>query len=417
MRRSSTTLASFSLVATATSLALFSQMGGCTLVTVPDDGGGTVIPPGEGGRGDDGTVADTGGGGDTSTGDDASPESSTGDGPAGDSCVCDVGNYDILGNGCDDDCNGLVDDVPSCDTGLAVQGTAGDLAKALDLCQTATGPTDPKWGVISATFSNGYQLTLPPNDNQHAVMTTFGSTVVPRLNAALGVLSSGCAGVFDDCQPGDAQQFKGTHTAMQPNQGGAVPTGFPKPASGCTTSSAVNDVIDVELKIKVPLNAKGMHFEFDFHSGEWPEFVCSSYNDSFIAYLQSQAFNGGNPDNFSFDSKNSPISVNNAFFDRCTTNSSTCGGGTVLPAPCAGGETELQGTGFFDPHSTYCGSTTESSGGATGWLASEAPVKPGEVITLDFIIWDTGDAIYDSLVLLDKFQWKDKTTGVGTGRP
>jgi hypothetical protein len=32
-------------------------------------------------------------------------------------------------------------------------------------------------------------------------------------------------------------------------------------------------------------------------------------------------------------------------------------------------------------------------------------VKPGETITLEFIIWDTGDAQYDSSVLLDHFVW------------
>jgi len=33
-------------------------------------------------------------------------------------------------------------------------------------------------------------------------------------------------------------------------------------------------------------------------------------------------------------------------------------------------------------------------------------VKPGEVIELRLAIWDTGDHGYDSLVLLDDFEWK-----------
>ena len=101
---------------------------------------------------------------------------------------------------------------------------------------------------------------------------------------------------------------------------GAAPSGFPKSASGCPSQmgSAVNDVVDFQIQIKVPKNANGFSFDFDFGSGEWPEYVCTNYNDSFIAYLSSTAFNGGKPDNVSFDSKNNPVSVNNGFFDRCT---------------------------------------------------------------------------------------------------
>jgi hypothetical protein len=57
----------------------------------------------------------------------------------------------------------------------------------------------------------------------------------------------------------------------------------------------------------------------------------------------------------------------------------------------------------------YCGSKTtgkaSTSGGATSWLTSQAPVQPGEVITIEFLIWDTGDNSYDSSVILDNFTW------------
>ena len=41
------------------------------------------------------------------------------------------------------------------------------------------------------------------------------------------------------------------------------------------------------LQIKVPKNVAGMSFDFDFYSSEWPEYVCSTYNDQFVAWLQS----------------------------------------------------------------------------------------------------------------------------------
>ena len=39
------------------------------------------------------------------------------------------------------------------------------------------------------------------------------------------------------------------------------------------------------------------------------------------------------------------------------------------------------------------GDKTSTSGGATGWLTSSAPVNAGEQFTLDLIIWDTGDGV------------------------
>ncbi|MGH7327743.1 MAG: choice-of-anchor L domain-containing protein, partial [Polyangiaceae bacterium] len=195
------------------------------------------------------------------------------------------------------------------------------------------------------------------------------------------------------------------------------------PGPGGGFGNATNDVIDVSITLKAPANAQGVAFDFDFYSGEWPDFVCSAFNDSFIAFLNSSAFNGGKADNMSFDSKNNPVSVNNGFFDRCTAGADLGCSGNTLPdkSVCAGGEAELKGTGFYDFAGNYgsCngGVGTTSSGGATGWLTSQAPVKGGETITLDFMIWNTGDEAYDSSVLLDNLTWVPGPVTTGTSRP
>ena len=72
----------------------------------------------------------------------------------------------------------------------------------------------------------------------------------------------------------------------------------------------------------------------------------------------------------------------------------------------------LLGTGFYNL-GTYCTSQS-TGGGATGWLTSTAPVKGGETITLQLIIWDTGDANWDSSVLVDHVQWYGTPTAAGT---
>jgi hypothetical protein len=342
-------------------------------------------------------------------------------GDGGAPCIPDPANYDIPGNQCDDDGNGTVDDVPVCDTGLPTTGTAMQTAQALGLCQQASAT---KWGVVSATFTQGNGN--PPDSHQTGILGSFGNSLKPREGSALGVLSSGYASPMDSCPTNKRfQNIAGTQfkfgcamTGM-----GAVPAGFPKSAVGCPSQngSAVNDVVDLQIQIKVPANANGFSFDMDFASGEWPEYVCSPFNDSFIAYLKSTAFKGGAGDNISFDAKNNPLSVNNGFFGVCgPANAKTGCAPQATPgtAACSGGTADLMGTGFYDLDDSLnpyaCQKSGQTGGGMTGWLTTTAPATPGETLTIDLIISDTGDQYYDSSVLLDHWVWKPHPVTVGT---
>jgi hypothetical protein len=259
---------------------------------------------------------------------------------------------------------------------------------------------------------------------------------VPKEGSNLGVLSSGFGREWDDLQGAynndcgnpftqtSASCFKGPQMPMTGM--GTAPPGYPKGSTACPQmAGVVQDAISLTLQIKVPLNAQGFQFDFDFFSGEWPEYVCTPFNDSFVAWLQSAAFTGNPPNsgdlNISFDAKNNPVSVNNGFFESCTMNASTgccasqgmggCGSPTGT-ATCMNGTAELAGTGF-DDMGTYCGSAS-TGGGATGWLTTKAPAKPGEVMTLKLIIWDTGDYNWDSSVIMDHFTWIQGPTMTGT---
>ncbi|MEO6418205.1 MAG: choice-of-anchor L domain-containing protein, partial [Polyangiaceae bacterium] len=227
-------------------------------------------------------------------------------------CAPSAGNYEVPMNGCDDDNDGTIDNVPSCDTGLAVGGNADDFAKSLGLCQKASGATDPKWGVVSAAYTRGYNQPTAPADGQHGILPKFGAVVKPREGATLGVLSSGWAREFNGDTGDTSTSFKGTHTQI--TSAGAVPPGFPKASGTCVLDTKVKDVASLKVQIKVPTNAKGIAFDFNFQSGEWPEWVCTKFNDGFIAYLTSSALPGGKADNISFDSMGNTVSVNNGFF-------------------------------------------------------------------------------------------------------
>ncbi len=368
--------------------------------------GATTVPSGDagnGGLGDNGNPPPSLGGSliDGGSGDAAGTTTTDG----GFACVKNTSQYDIPGNNCDDDDDGKVDNVLVCDGSLTAAGVAGDFLSAMGVCRVSSDANH--WGIVSASYTNGHTQTTAGPDNfgeQHGILSTFGSVIVPREGYAFGVLSSGSASATDS---DNGPNFKGIKGGMQTTSGD-VPTGFPKSSGTCAVGTDVNDVIDLKVQIRVPTNAKGLSFDFDFWSGEWPEYVCTSFNDSFIAYLSSKAFNNGTPDNISFDTNGNTISVNNNFFGACTPGVQTgCSGGTTSTSTCADGPSQLAGTGFdtANPAQAYCGSTKSTSGGATSWLTSQAPVQAGEVISLEFLIWDTGDNSYDSSVILDNFTW------------
>jgi hypothetical protein len=355
-------------------------------------------------------------------------------GEGGGVCEPNPANYDIPGNNCDDDGDGKVDNTPTCDGSLMLTGTAHDFANALGLCQDAAGQ---KWGIVSATYTSGFGGGGAPNDGQHGILPHFGTAIMPREGTMLGALSSGFAREWDNT--GGTDTGACTYPPMSPTQYGApcfkgyqvpmggmgaAPPGYPKAAASCPSQMGVGiyDTISLTLQVKTPANAQGLQFDFDFYSGEWPEYVCTNFNDSFVAWLQSAAFTGKNGDlNISYDSKGNPLSVNNAFFETCTMNASTgccanqgmsgCGNPSGTAA-CTNGPGGLASTGFEDD-GTYCGGAS-TGGGATGWLTTSAPVKPGEVITLQYIIWDTGDPNWDSSVLVDHFTWQPGPTMTGT---
>jgi hypothetical protein len=151
----------------------------------------------------------------------------------------------------------------------------------------------------------------------------------------------------------------------------------------------------LKLEIRVPTNANSFIFETDFYTYEYPDYICSPFNDFFVVFMDPP-----HPDlpdaNIAFDQDGNPISVNNTYLQVC--NPGTYGGRTFT---CPLGAGDLADTGFEG--TSPCNDGKPAA--ATGWLQTSGPAEPGSVITLLFAIWDTSDGILDSLVLLDNFRW------------
>ncbi len=261
--------------------------------------------------------------------------------------------------GIDNNCNGEIDEeTPPCP---ALSDTTDPLwfASALDVCR----------GVVSARFGEG-----ATNARSRLPLSKYGNTYVPKNGPTFAVLSTGLVG--DASSPSFVELSPGTNLGIQ--------APHPDPQSGATCGSAdeptINDLSAMEISLVVPANANAFSFDFNFMSVEFPEFVCSDYDDTFLALLESEAFTG----NVSFDAMGNRVSINVGFFEVCDTTLD----------PVCGGDADLIGTGYEG-----------AEGGGTGWLTTTAPVVPGEKITIKFAIFDEGDNALDSAVLIDNFRW------------
>ena len=332
------------------------------------------------------------------------------------------GAYEYVGNEVDDNCDAVIDEVAeACDGGLASDSNdAKNYARALDLCSfTVEAPPDPVdrvWGVISAklTLADGNGV---PAAASRAIRTGFGSKIKPQKNSSLAVLASGHAADTNDTKPAYAafepgQDMKTTSPAPADwlaANGGKIPN-----PPGCPASEvpAANDPVMLTLRMRVPTNASSFSARMYFMSAEYPEYVCSKYNDFFVALVDSKAV--GNPKDKNvavFDDGKTqwPIGVNlvkvaDGLFTQCEGGPVGCQGVASTYNGCTS-TADLVGTGYDALDANACNKVQKLAGGGTGWLTVRGNVLPGEVMEIRLAVWDTGGHIFDSLVLLDAWEW------------
>ncbi|MBL4632420.1 MAG: choice-of-anchor L domain-containing protein [Kofleriaceae bacterium] len=244
----------------------------------------------------------------------------------------------------DENCNGVIDEVaPLCDQGLLLDEIDPvRAANALDICAQSS---ELGFGLVSAAYVRGNGSPLAASA-QHGLQAAFGTNVTPQLGDSMLILSTGGARYApqpDSCAS-ETCEF---------NTGGSVPAGFPQDVPGCAGGSAIFDDVALKLTLIAPANAKGYAFDFRFYSYEYPEWVCTEFNDQFVALVEPPppgAING----NIAFDSMTNPVSVNIGFFEVCE--------------GCVSGTADLAGTGF----------DVLNDAGATSWLRTQAPITGGE---------------------------------------
>ncbi|GEM_PF-3540303 len=207
------------------------------------------------------------------------------------------------------------------------------------------------------------------SESQAAVIESLGP-ISPLRGPTMTVLTSGRASALRD------------RIDYEVSPGGTDPL---------EPSAPVYDQVLLEVELTAPANAESLTFQWYFLSREYPVFVGSDFNDRFTVIQDGADFDG----NIVFDEHDNVVDINNAFFEVTDQESLD---GTGFWRPLEGG---------WDPFDPPAPGTELPSheGGATGWITTQTPVEPGETLTLRFDIHDVADAVYDSAVLLDDFQW------------
>ncbi|MCK5807535.1 choice-of-anchor L domain-containing protein [bacterium] len=332
------------------------------------------------------------------------------------------GAAELLGNGIDDNCDGRKDELPICGDGTLGGDAALSMAQAMDLCAETT-ETGKGWGVISAEllYPDGKKTDNkgePVQTTSYNIFDKFGAKNSPMVGADMAAIGTGVVvspyiNYFNNDFHTESNAPADWHSA----NGNTFPSA---PSCGNTQDgkNPVMDAIMLKLKIRVPVNAISFSMGINFFSYEFPSWVCSEYNDMFLVLLDSSYTSTEitlqNPvdKNLAMDELKNPVGVNLAksgLFKVCDPSTGF--------ASCVSADA-LAGTGMYAadplpsplPYDGYVNSTH----GATGWLFTHGNVVPGEVIELRVVIWDTDDSHWQSLSLLDNFQWHDKPFKPGT---
>ena len=304
----------------------------------------------------------------------------------------------------------------ACDSGLpSFSSDPAQYAAAMDLCQTTTeAGTAP--GLISATFSLASGAGTPAAQSRR-LQTAFGATA-PHAGAEMVVLSTGAAAALGQSGFVTFQSGfdTGTSSAAPADWLTANAGTFPV-APGCpaaNSSSAFNPIM-LTLRIRVPGNARSFSVAANYLTSDFPEWVCSPYNDLFVALLDSSyAGTPPNPADKNIASYTAPSTKvyplgvalardDTGLFTQCINGPTGCDSGNQGTISTCANTNGLTGTGM-DTTDAVC-SGSYMVGGGTDWLELRGNVVPGEIIQLRLAIWDTSDGTYDSVVLLDDFRW------------
>ncbi len=319
------------------------------------------------------------------------------------------GAYEVLGNGVDDDCDPTTSEAASVDCGGGSELFAGvtgiEVAKAMDICRftTASPPlAQRRWGLLGAT------QTLPdgsaPTAADLAAMQDFQTAIVQSFGFGgivpkAGTTMAGLStGRLRDVVHAD---YVNPAPGTSFGRAGQPPAAF-LAAHGGALPGGTN------CSMGACPSGTGAHDGVATRlSIRVPTNAKAfAYDFRFLSVEYGGRFCSPYNDFFlallGTSAPGLPADKNIAFDVIGNLLSSNAAFyQACVPQGCSTcplGTVLLAGTGF----------DVGALGGGTEWLTSVAPVVPGETMQLELMVFDVSDGIGDTAVLLDHFTWAPK---------
>jgi len=220
-----------------------------------------------------------------------------------------------------------------------------------------------------SAYTNPIWINLVDDFTEAIVVNTDAVTRTSRsgdsrafhsFTSPVGFLSATDGDTFDIISTGIAANTPGSPEHFESTDFGAGGT--------------ADDTISLTLEMVVPSGATTLSFDFRFMSEEYPEYVGSAYNDFFYTYLT----NSSGKYQIAFDDNGHIINVNNNFFNP----------------------------GIYPVGTVFDGTTKR--------LTTTENVHEEERITLQFMVGDVGDGVYDTAVFLDNVRFNVESLPPGT---
>ncbi|MBC9813706.1 choice-of-anchor L domain-containing protein [Crocinitomicaceae bacterium CZZ-1] len=240
---------------------------------------------------------------------------------------------------------------------------------------------------INAQTTITYQNTMNPNDLVQNVLLGFGVT-------ASNVTFNNDPGTM---MQGNARSF--TATNFPYSQGVYIRTLGGDDVSSDSDLNAIstNDITNGGiLEFDFVAAGNNLSFNYMFASEEYPDYVCSEFNDVFGFFISGPGINGpysNNAENIALiPNTNIPVAIN-------TVNSGTPGiFGTAFD--CAAQDPNWQSNSVYytTQYATYSG---EGYNGGTVSLPSEITLQCGETYHIKIAVANVGDGALDSGVYLE----------------
>ncbi|TMK50444.1 MAG: hypothetical protein E6G66_07500 [Actinobacteria bacterium] len=217
----------------------------------------------------------------------------------------------------------------------------------------------------STTIAGASFLAVPPGTPDGTSTTPMGE--FPTEGSSFGILTTG-----------DVNSVPDTSTFASTNLSG-----------GNVRGNTDFDVTVLKVDLAAQPGANCLTFDYKFLSEEYPGFVNTSFNDAFIAELDTSTWTTSGstitaPNDFVVDSSQHVISINSSGLGGMSAGN---GAGTAFNG------TQSYNDNFYLPPG--------NAGGATGLLHAATQVAPGPH-SVYFSIFDQGDHRLDSATFLDK---------------